>query len=150
MTELSMDKWVDDLIASSRDHDEAIDSIHTHLRNAGLLSQLTMHKYQCKRGCQIATVFKASGLILCAVRDYKYSPGLNQAESVPAAREKNTLNGDNHWPSQVYDVVRLSKFGNDASVSLVCRHHNGSVRASDMLSVVEGVTPGRPTKPTRL
>ena len=52
---------------------------------------MTLHRYICRRGCGIATVFRVGGVTVCAVRDYKLSPGLNERESTPAARAKKTI-----------------------------------------------------------
>lgn len=132
------------------DSQAAIDELHRHLTEHGLLSKVTLHKYMCKRGCQIGTVFAAGDLVLCAVRDYKLSPGLNEAQSVPDARKKNTLDGARHWPSHVYDVEQLTRFGDMSGMDFNCRHRLGNVSAVSILARVEGVTPGRPSAPTRL
>lgn len=137
-------------------HDErgvAIQELYIMLRNGNLLPQLTLHKYMCRRGCQIATVFRAAGLTLCWVRDYKFSPGLNEARSVETARVKNTIDGDRHWPGHVYDVAELNQFSvgkSRAGADMNCRHRRGIVFAEDILAAVEGVQPGYPRKPTLL
>jgi hypothetical protein len=114
-----------------------------------LLSKITLHRYRCRRGCPIAVVFAVDDLLLCAVRDYKFSPGLNRVESVEAARAKNTLDGDRHWPSHVYDVKQL---GGDpkAGIWMACRHYHGAVPIDAMTAAVEGVRPGHAGKPTIL
>ena len=132
------------------DSQMAIDELHRHLSERGLLSRVTLHKYMCKRGCQLATVFAAGGFVLCAVRDYKLSPGLNAQESVPEARATKTLDGDRHWPSHVYDVNQLARFGEVAGMHLNCRHRHGNVSAEATLAAVDGVIPGKPGAPTRL
>lgn len=135
------------------DDGAARDALHTHLKENGLLSRVTLHKYMCKRGCQIATVFRAGSYTLCAVRDYKFSPGLNEQVSVPSARKRNTLDGDKNWPGHVYDVEQLERFSTgDQKVGMVmnCRHRRGAVLARDILATVEGITPGKPGAPTRL
>jgi hypothetical protein len=141
------------ILKESDTHQDAIDTFYQSLRDQGLLSRVTMHRYQCKRGCQIAIVFGYRGLTLCAVRDYKYSPGMNKAQSVESARQKNTLDGDRHWPSHVYDVRRLDAFSageQKAGISMNCRHHTGTVLAADILAAVEGLRPGQKIPPTRL
>lgn len=138
------------LLKNHDDHQAAIDEIHRHLSQNGLLSLVTVHKYMCKRGCQISTVFIAGGLTLCAVRDYKYSPGLNNEVSVPEARERNTIDGKRHWPSHVHDVGRLATWGPAAGIGMNCRHFRGNVLAVDIQATVQGVLPGKPNAPTRL
>lgn len=141
------------LLSQTQDRVVAMEVLHRQLKQRGLLTNVTLHKYMCKRGCQIATTFMAGGLILCAVRDYKYSPGLNEEASVPAARERNTLDGDRHWPGHVYDVAQLDRFSvgeQKAGLGMNCRHHRGTVLAEDVLRACEGVTPGKPAAPTRL
>lgn len=138
------------LMKQLEDDAAARDALHTHLKETGLLARVTLHKYMCKRGCQIATVFRAGGLTLCAVRDYKFSPGLNERASVPSARERNTLDGDKHWPGHIHDVSHLAGWGPDAGMDMNCRHRRGTVLAVDVLAAVEGVEPGKPGVPTRL
>lgn len=135
------------------DRQAAIDAAYISLRDAGLLPKVTLHKYMCRRGCPIATVFRVAHLTLCVVRDYKFSPGLNREVSVPSARRKNTLDGERHWPGHVYDVEELDRFSAGASragMGMNCRHHRGTVLAQDVLATVAGVSPGRPGPPTRL
>lgn len=130
--------------------DEAIQSLHTFLVAEKLLSKVTLHKYICRqKGCQIATVFRAAGLTLCAVRDNKLSPGLNEAVSVEAARAKNTLDGARHWPGHVYEVDRLA-VDPRGGMEMECRHRHGAVLASDVLAVARGISPGHPGAPSRI
>ncbi|WP_420123713.1 hypothetical protein [Nakamurella sp.] len=144
-------KWFEAVFNSAGDASAARDLAHTQLRNAGLLPKVTLHRYMCKaKNCQIATVFQVGGRVLCAVRDYTFSPGLNAQVSVPAARKSKTLDGERHWPGQVYDVSELEEWGPQAGMSFECRHFHGTVIAADALRAVEGVEPGRPRRPTFL
>lgn len=134
--------------------DEAIERSYQYLAGTDLLRRVTLHKYQCQKdACQIATVFRVDGDVLCAVRDYKFSPGLNQQTSVEAARRKNTLDGNRWWPGHVYNVSRLDSpydiEGNRSRILMACRHFHGMIRTADILATVEGVTPGHYGK-TRL
>lgn len=141
------------ILEQKGDHATAIEAFYQLLRDQGLLSRVTMHRYQCKRGCQVATVFGYQGLILCAVRDYKYSPGMNEAKSVKSAREQNTLDGERHWPAHVYDVEQINRLNvgqQKAGISMNCRHYSGTVFAADILAAIEGLRPGQKIPPTRL
>jgi hypothetical protein len=146
----NLNEWFRDLVRKNHDRNQALQDAHQHLANAGLLSRVTLHRYMCKRGCQLATVFRVGGTTLCAVRDYKYSPGLNEARSVPTARAKNTLDGDRWWPSHVFDVDQLARWGDDAGMSMNCRHYRGTVTGRAVLEAVDGVKPGHQNKPTIL
>lgn len=141
------------ILAQKGDQAAAIEAFYQLLRDQGLLSRVTMQRYQCKRGCQIATVFGYQGLILCAVRDYKFSPGMNEARSVQSAREQNTLDGDRHWPAHVYDVRQIHALNvgeQKAGISMNCRHYSGTIFATDILAAVQGLQPGQKIAPTRL
>ncbi len=131
-----------------------MDRAYVALRDSGKLSKVTLHRYLCRaRSCMIATVFRLDRLTLCAVRDYTYSPGLNEAVSVPSARAKKTLDGDRHWPGHVYDVEELADFNAGdvkAGMDMNCRHQRGVVLPDDVLAKVAGVRPGHPGPPTRL
>lgn len=143
-------EWFAQVLAAADNRRLALEDTHRMLSSNGLLSKVTLHRYMCRRGCQIAVVFKVGDVIACAVRDYKFSPGMNEAESVPAAREKNTLDGDRWWPSHVYDVAELADWGPGRGMDMNCRHHHGTVNAADVLAVVEGVQPGHPGAPSIL
>jgi hypothetical protein len=146
----NMGDWFAALLSNHADRGEAIQTAYQQLENLNKLSKVTLHKYQCTRGCQIARVVKIDNTVLCAVRDYRYSPGMNAARSVPEARRKNTLNGDDWWPGHVHDVTELSTWGDSAGMDMVCRHFHGTILAKDILTTIEGVIPGHPRKPTRL
>lgn len=149
-SEPDLSEWLHALFAAHDDRTEALQEAHRFITENGLLAKVTLLRYQCRRGCQIATVFRLDGTTMCAVRDYKLSPGLNQSQTVAAAREKNTLDGNRWWPSHVFDVDDLAHWGDDAGMHLTCRHYRGVVRASAVLSDVDGVTPGHQKRPVRL
>ena len=153
-TEDEFSEFMHQLFQMNDDHQEAIDKLHQTLSERGWLHRVRLHTYICaRRGCKIATVYRAAGLTLCEVRDYKLSPGMNQARSVAEARAKNTLDGDRHWPSRVYDVEELDRFSAGTQlvgVTMNCPHYTGTQLARDILATVADVRPGKPTKPTRL
>lgn len=151
--EVAAGQALDALVSLAGDREAAMEQIYAHLKDSGLLPKVTMHRYMCKRGCQIATAFSAGGLILCAVSDYKLSPGLNWELSVEEARKRNTLDGEKHWPGHVHDVMQLNRFStadNQAAMDMNCRHRRGPILAVDILSVCQGITPGKPGAPTLL
>ncbi|MDO9397012.1 MAG: hypothetical protein Q7T71_10745 [Herbiconiux sp.] len=145
-------RWFERLMAEHDDEVDQRERAYYALQNSELplLSRVTVHKYQCVRGCQVARVVRIGSTVLCAVRDYKYSPGMNAERSVPEARRKNTLDGDKHWPGHVHDVNALAGWGDQAGLDMVCRHFHGMILASDILTQIQGVEPGHPRKPTRL
>lgn len=146
------------LLEKSEDRQNAVDKIYYALRDTpGRLSKVTVHKYLCRRGCPIATVFVLGGETFCAVRDYKYSPGMNAAKSVESARLKNTIDKDRHRPSHVYDLAQfavehggVTTWLDGAGVTMDCRHSSATVLVGDIMRTIEGVKPGHPRKPTRL
>lgn len=138
------------LLAQTASKSDADARMYAALRDNGLLSRVTTHRYMCRRGCQIATAYKVGAAVMLAVRDYKYSPGLNEARSVESARAKNTLDGDRHWPAHVYDMTEHAEWGDDAGASIVCRHYHGLLTGKRVLGDSRDVVPGHPNKPTRL
>lgn len=143
----SLEEWFSDLLQRSDDRSAALTDAHTQLRNAGNLSKVTVQEYHCPRRCVVATVFVVGGSTLCAVRDYKLSPGLNETQSVEAARKKNTLDGDRHWPGHVFDLEALADWPDNSGIGMNCRHHRGLIHAREILHRVEGVRPGHKIKP---
>ncbi|MBD8012664.1 hypothetical protein H9633_10180 [Microbacterium sp. Re1] len=138
------------LLAESDDRALSLERTYTALRDMDLLSKTRVHRYMCKRGCQVAQAHKVGGIVMLVVRDYKYSAGMNSAESVPEARRKNTLDGDRHWPSHVYDMTEMATWGDDAAAHVVCRHFRGALTGSRVLADADGVIPGRDGKPSTL
>lgn len=123
---------------------------YADLRSRGQIGRYVVHRYMCHRGDQLAIIFRFGGLELCAVRDYKLSPGLNTALSVPAAREHNTLDGDRHWPGHVYDLEQLARSGRSAVMTIACRHVVTTLGAVEVLDAVVGTRTGKPGRPTVL
>lgn len=156
MNDAEMGEWFATLLQSTDDRSDALQQAYQQLRDitdargVPLLNRVTLHRYQCARGCQIATVFRAGQTTLCAVRDYKYSPGLNAKQSVEAAREKNTLDGDRHWPSHVFDVDSIAEWGEGTGMSVTCRHFRGTLSGARVLRDIANASPGKPGRPTRL
>ncbi|RCL89394.1 MAG: hypothetical protein DBW62_04485 [Microbacterium sp.] len=150
MDERSVAELFATLLAQTASKSDADARMYAALDNQGLLSRVTTHRYICRRGCPIATVYKVGAAVMLAVRDYKYSPGLNEAQSVESARAKNTLDGNRHWPAHVYDMTDLAEWGDDAGASIVCRHYRGVLTGKRVLEDSRDVAPGHPNKPTRL
>jgi len=142
--------WFRDLLANHADASQAVDDAYQQLANAGLISKVVVHRYICRddQGCQLATVIKIDSRILCRTRDYKQSPGLNAASSVPTARAARTLDGDRHWPSHTFDVTALDHEG--VAVPMNCRHARRNVLLVDILAAVGTASPGHPGKPSIL
>lgn len=138
----TIDEWFRDLLDRTEEHAAALDAAHTHLKNSGMLSKVVVQEYHCKRRCVVATVFVVGGSTLCAVRDYKLSPGLNERQSVEAARKRNTLDGDRHWPAHVFELEALADWPQEAGIGMNCRHYRGTIHARDILHRVAGVRPG--------
>lgn len=144
-----LEAWFDKLVSTYDDAAEGHQTAYQKLEAMNALSKVTVHKYQCPRGCQVARLVRIGSVVLCAVRDYKFSPGMNAAESVPAARKNNTLNGENWWPGHVYDVAPLAA-DERGGIQMVCSHRRRTVNAQQILLTAEGVNPGHPGKPTIL
>ncbi len=139
------------LMADADDHTEAIHRAYQQLGNAKLIPRVTVHRFQCgKCGKVLATVIRLGDTTIARTADYKYSRGLNLRRSVAAARERNTLDGERHWPGHTYDVDQLARGGPKAGFDVACRHVTTTVAAFDVLAVTRDVTPGHPGKPTRL
>lgn len=143
--------WFAALLAGAEQREDAIEDAYQSLDNAGVLSKVTVHRYVCKRGCGVlGTVVKIGDDILLRTRDYKLGPGMNRDRSVAAARRKNTLDGDRHWPGHTFDVRDLAEWGEHAGMDMNCRHTTSVVKAAEVLATVDGVRPGHPGKPTLL
>lgn len=156
MDETDLNEWFSALMQSADDRTDALQRAYQALRDTNdsrgvpLLNRVTLHRYQCARGCQVATVFRAGQTTMCVVRDYKYSPGLNDTQSVESARAKNTLDGERHWPPHVFDVDSIAEWGEGTGMSVTCRHYRGVLSGARVLRDVADVSPGKPRKPTRL
>jgi hypothetical protein len=146
-------EWFEGLLAAAaaagEDHTQAIHEAYQHLENAGLISQVTVHRYLCKKcGKPCATVIRLGNRKFARTRDYKFSPGYNVNHSVEAARARRTLDGNRHWPGHTYDVDELAD--SELAIQITCRHVTPNVSAADVLAVTRDVAPGHPGKPTLL
>jgi len=136
------------LLSASEAREIDREALFVKIRDGGYLPRMTLVRYLCrKQGCLIATVYSLGGCVYCAVRDYKFSPGMNSSQSNESGRRNNTLDGDRHWPARVYDVRELAEFAGEAGFALNCRHAHQVVNARELLDLVDGVEPGRPIKP---
>ena len=96
---------------------------YQRLANAGLVSKVTVHRYQCGKCSKVLSYrFRLGDTTIARTVDCKYSPGLNLRQSVAAARERNTLDGERHWPGHTYDVDKLANCGPQANFDVACRH----------------------------
>ena len=83
---------------------------------------------------------------------------MNEKRSVPAARERNTLNGSDHWPGHTFNVgesagqtdpeqwgrpVHGDRFRADAN----CKHGLRTLDFVDILAAVRGTRAGHPNRP---
>lgn len=145
------DEWFRSVLDSAADRSSGLDTAYVAMQNAGVLSKVTLHTYVCGEGCGVlARVITVDGLILCNSRNYKLSPGKNQADSVESARRSRTLDGNRHWPSHTVDIRDMAEWDGGASVRVACRHVEQNLPPAQVLETVEGIRPGHPGKPTRL
>lgn len=151
MAEPDLTQWLQELFSTAADNDTAIQNAWQQLDHAGRLSKVTVHTYLCRKCGPLARVIRLGDRTIAGVKDYKQSPGMNQAKSVPAARKRNTLDGNRHWPSHAYDVDQLAAdLGGNGGFTVACRHVTTTVRAVDVLAVAADVKPGHPGAPTPL
>lgn len=143
--------WFRGIEEASTDRDGATHDAYQRLENADLVRRVVVHRYQCHKCFKVlGTVVSVGDRIICRTTPYKFSPGLNEARSVAAAREKNTLDGERFWPGHTFDVTWLAEWGPDMGIGMNCRHVTHTVKAVDILERVKGVKPGHPGKPTIL
>lgn len=143
--------WWQKLRAESRDQQQAVHDAYQRLENAGLISKVTVHRYNCRRCGPRATVIRVAGQTIARTRDNKFSPGLNEQRSTESARARRTLDGGRHWPGQTHDVDDLADDGgDDVGFDVNCRHVTATIIAREVLALTRDVTPGRPGKPTLL
>ena len=146
-----------DLFERARADDDAAADVWQTLENAEALNHFKVHEYRCHAGCTLAKVVAHRGVVLLRTEPYKLRPQTNLRQSVPRARERNTLDGDHHWPGHVYRVRHLAGrdpgevvFGDEAHIPLNCKHRLRTVAALTVLELVAAVTPGHPGAPTIL
>lgn len=146
----SVSEWFRALLANARDKSAAAHDAYQELDNAGVLNHVVVHRYLCRKGCKLATVIRIDGAVIARTKDNKLSPGANAARSVEAARIKNTLDGERHWPGDTFNVADLAGWGDKATIGMNCRHGLRSVTASSIMETVGDTRPGHPGKPTML
>jgi hypothetical protein len=137
------------LFASASDRDTAAHEGFQQLENAGVINKVIVGRYICGQGnCLLVKVIRVGDHTLARTKDHKVARGLNKEISVPAARRKNTLDGDRHWPGHTFDVDFLAGFGESAGLGAGCRHKPRRViSAADVLAKTRDVKPGYPGAP---
>lgn len=138
------------LMSRAADHSQATHETYQALENAGLINRVVVHRYLCRKGHVLAEVIRVGSSTVARTRDYKLSPGMNLDRSVEAARARNTLDGDRHWPGDTFDVGDLATWGQQAGIDMNCRHALRTVLATDILAATRDVIPGHPGPPTRI
>lgn len=147
----SLADWWRALNERAEADDLAVSDAFQQLENAGLINRVVVGRYICaKKGCKLATVIRLGDSILTRTRDYKLAPGANVALSIEAARARNTIDGDRHWPGHDFDVSHMASFGPDARFDMNCRCRLRSTPVVDVLAYVDGVIPGHPGAPKRI
>lgn len=148
MTDLGL--WLDGLFAHAKSRQDGIEQAWLQLDSQGYLSRVVVHRYICRDGCGVlGTVANIGGTILLRTRDYKPSPGLNRGRSTDAARQRNTLDGERHWPSYLIDLNRDAGHPG-ANIVVVCKHGPKRIEYDHALQQAGQAIPGRPGKPTLL
>lgn len=140
------------LFRQTHDRQAALEAMFTAVVAKGYLSRVVLHRYRCRPPCNkvIATVIGVGGLVLVRTRDYKMSPGLNAATSTQTARERNTLDGERHWPGHVFDVHAIADWDEvGAGITAQC-HARATLNGARILRDIEGKRPGHPGAPTFL
>lgn len=143
--------WWTSLLAEADDSKAAVEHAYQRLENAGLIARVVVHRYICrKRGCRLATVVRVQDRLIVRTEPYKFGPGLNEARSVPRARERNTLDGDRYWPGHTFDVFDLAGWGDQAGMDMNCRHGTRTIFANTIVETVGDARPGHPGAPSRI
>lgn len=85
--------------------------------------------YRCRNRrarCQLLDAIQTPQGIILHQKRYKFSPGLNATLSSEAGRQRNTLDGFNHWPPGTYflgaSALAYPEDEGPASHSLQCDH----------------------------
>jgi hypothetical protein len=124
--------------------------MYQHLENHDLVNKVRVMSFVCRSGCKVATVVRVGDRTLARTKDHKKSPGFNADRTAPGARERNTLDGDRHWPGSTYDLDDLADGDLGLGFATNCRHQESAQLASEVLEAARKVTPGKPGAPRLL
>lgn len=131
------------ILAAAESRDEGLQEVHRTLKESGRLGLYLQRRYVCAECGVLCRVFRYAGVTFAATAPYKLGHRKNLAESVPEARQSNTLDGERHWPGHVYDVHQLAEWGDEAGATVTCRHINMMLTGSRILADIAGVRPGK-------
>lgn len=113
-----------DLFAAWRERDERArlgQAAYEAMKATGRLKHHRMLTYRCKtRGCVLLDVLQLPapvGMVFYQP-NYKLSRSVNEAQSTPEGRARNTVDGDRRWKA------RAQVDGTPINYSLVCDHLN--------------------------
>lgn len=145
-----VDEALRDAMRKNSDRKRALEDVFQKFENAGVISKVIVGRYICApRGCRLATVLRVGSKTILSTRDYKLSPGKNEADSVASARSKRTLDGQRHWPSQVFDLDDMGA-SPGLGIKVTCRHVERVLDPREVLALTSARYPGRPGPPVRL
>ena len=153
-----MTNLLEQLIALAAEAKSDREATWQKLENAGLINHVKVQEYRCAKGCRLALAIRLDDVVLLRTRDYKLRPRTNESQSVPAARERNTLNGSDHWPGHTFDVGQSAGqedpadwgqpvWGEGFRADINCKHGRRTLDFLEVLTSVRDTRPGHPKKP---
>jgi hypothetical protein len=116
--------------------------------------QVLLAEYSCRtRGCLLLHVWNTPQGRCYYQPRYALSPEVNKAESVEAARQKRTSDGNHKWMARWGSLDELLEFCGeepDLGIDLNCDHVRERITGRRLGAAVDGVTPGSPGDPILL
>lgn len=109
--------------------------------------QALLVEYRCvnTRACLLLQAWMANGRVLYYRPAYKRSRNRNENESVPQARQRNTLDGDRHWKPRAGNLSALAGWSG-VGIDLNCDHSEVIVTPRLVLADADAATPGTPKR----
>jgi hypothetical protein len=100
------------------------------------LSKRATLVYECESPCcAMLYVFRIDGLLIAHQPRYKLSPTVNERESVQAARDRRTFDGNNHWKSETFPVSEAARV-----YHVQCDHCRAQVRVASIVDDARAAT----------
>lgn len=145
-----MTNWLDEPGRQVADEHKRLDG--TRIGKATALSKVLLLDYRCPKTCLLLHVWQSPSGRLFYLPGYQLSRPKADAETAMAAREYRTTDGDRSWPARggnLDDLLHMfERTGTPIGLQLTCRHVRRVITAADLVDLLDGSRPGRPTRRT--
>lgn len=145
-----MTDWLDEPGRQVADEHRRLD-MTPHGRTTALNDALLLD-YRCPKSCLLLHVWQSPSGRMFYIPGYQLSRTKADTETAAAAREYRAVDGDRKWPARGGNLDELLDFFErgkmPGGLQVTCRHVRQVLAAAEIVKLLDGSSPGRPTRCT--